>query len=905
MNREDIEFAPKDVGLRDDVSMLGALVGDMLREQGGAALFDRVESVRQAAIRRRTGDARAAGALNELLNELPAQDAQGLVRAFAAYFQVVNLAERVHRIRRRRDYEREGGGPQPDGLADALTKLKSAGVTPAQLAELLADLLIEPVFTAHPTEATRRTLLEKQQRIARSLIARLDAGLTPGEDAALCARIRAEITSSWQTEEHPAARMSVANEREHVLFYLTEVLYRVLPVFYETLEQALSHIYGDKAGFDMRNTLVRFGSWVGGDMDGNPNVTADTIRETLRDQRSQIFDAYDAELCGLYRQLSQSESRVGASAALRERIAEYRALMPQVYAKIPPRHHDMPYRMLLHGVRARLREVQSGDDAAYEDAAGLSDDLQLIAASLRANQGAHAGLFNIMRLLRRVDAFGFHLATLDVRQDSLVHRTAVGQLLAIADWEALPPTERAGRLRRTLENFDPPRKEPDPTSRAVLDVFAAIGEGRARYGRQAVGPYIISMAQDADDVLSVLLLARWGGLRDAAGNVPLDVAPLFETVDDLQRSAAVMRTLLDDPVYRAHLAARADRQFVMVGYSDSNKDGGLAAARWALQQAQSELVTTLDTAGVALTIFHGRGGTTSRGGGKTHRAVVASPPGAVRGRLRLTEQGEIINAKYGLRAIALRTLEQMSGAVMLATLTPAPSHENEPAWRAVMETVARESRAVFRRLVYQSDGFETFFRQATPIDVIERLQIGSRPAARRGRTGIVNLRAIPWVFAWTQSRYVLTGWYGLGAGLTAALKKHGDDILQEMQAGWPFFGNLVDDAEMVLAKADLPIAARYAELAEPGVRHFFDTIRSEYEATVATVLRIKRSDALLAQDPTLQRSIRLRNPYVDPMSLLQVDLLRRWRATDRQDDDLLHALFTTVKGIAQGLQNTG
>jgi len=436
-------------------------------------------------------------------------------------------------------------------------------------------------------------------------------------------------------------------------------------------------------------------------------------------------------------------------------------------------------------------------------------------------------------------------------------------------------------------------------------VFRAIAECRTRYGAHAIGPYIISMAHGVDDVLTVLLLARWGGLAEADGAVPLDVAPLFETLDDLRDAPDVLRGLLEDDLYRAHLRFRGNRQVVMLGYSDSNKDGGIAASRWAVQRAQAALVATLEPAGIDLTIFHGRGGTVSRGGGKLTRAVLSAPPGSVRGRLRVTEQGEVISANYGLRGIALRTLEQAVGAVAVATALPPNPDARAPQWEALMDDIAATSHAAYRALAYDDARFVQYFRLATPIDVIERMPMGSRPPARRSGSGIEQLRAIPWVFAWTQSRSVLPGWFGLGTALERAVARHGEDAVAEMLRHWPFLKALVDDVEMVLAKADIGIAARYAQLAGALEPVFFPVIEAEFDRTVGLVLRLKGTTALLDEDPVVQRAIRLRNPYVDPMSLLQVDLLARWRAAGRADDELFGALLATVRGIAQGLQNTG
>ncbi len=938
--RPGLDFPPKDEPLRDDVRTLGDLVGRVIREQGGDDLFAAVEAARKAAIARREEPARVSAPrdgearLVGLVEDLPPGEAELLVRAFATYFQVVNMAEKAHRIRRRRDYLRrsaEDGEPQRYSLRDTVGRLAAAGLGPDEAAALFTGLRVEPVFTAHPTEATRRTLLEKQQEIARRLVDLMNPALTPQEEQGALERIRAEVTATWQTEEQPRQRPRVEDEAEHVLFYVTDVLYRVMPPFYEDLAAALEAEYGTLASAPDLPRMFAFASWVGGDMDGNPNVGADTLRRTLARQRKLVLGLYRREVAQLSRRLSQSRSRIGVDAEVEARIDDYRQLFPETYDAILPRHREMPYRVLLRLVEARLEATLADRDAGYGDAGELTADLAAVAASLEAHRGEHAGLFAVRRALRRVDTFGFHLATLDVRQDALVHRRAVGRMLGEEGWEERSPSERAERLRRALEDGEEPAWRPgreegdgagdgtgndgseDPAAdaRRTLEVMEAIAEGRRRFGERAVGPYIMSMAKDRDDVFTTLLLARWGGLVDDDGSVPLDVVPLFETVPDLEAAPAVMAGLLGDDLYRRHLASRGDRQMVMVGYSDSSKDGGMAASRWGLQKAQAALVDTFADAAeasgtaIALTIFHGRGGTVSRGGGSTHRAVMAAPEGAVAGRLRLTEQGEVIDDKYGLRGIALRTLERTWGATALATALDRPGDPREERWRRIMGEIAGVSRRVYRGLVYDEPDFPAFFRGATPIDVISRMNIGSRPSSRRAGEGIGDLRAIPWVFAWTQSRLILPGWYGLGSGLEAAVEAHGEDEVEAMVADWPFFANLVDDAEMVLAKADLPIAERYVELAGKVGETLFPRVRREMRRTVDLVLRLKGNGALLDGNPTLQRSIRLRNPYVDPMSLLQVDLLRRWRAGGRQDDALLAALLATVQGIAHGLQNTG
>ena len=863
-----------------------------------------MERARRAAI------ASAADELQAMVRALPARDAETLIRAFTAYFEVVNLAERIHRIRRRRDYLRSASDPQEGSLAATARRLATAGVTAPQIVALLERLDVEPVFTAHPTEATRRTLLEKEQVIGRLLVERLDPSRTPDEEAAALARIREEVTVTWQTDPQPSARPSVMDELENVLFYLTDVVYRIIPPFSEELEQSVRNTFTIDTPLPAR-PVVRFGSWVGGDMDGNPNVGAQTLRAALTRQRDLLLERYRREVLELARRLSQSGSGAGVSDAVRERIATYGARFPQALATIPTRYHDMPYRLLFGLVAARLDAARRDAVGGYVSAAELEHDLRVVIASLHEHRGEHAGLFGVQRLLRRVETFGFHMVTVDVRQHAQVHRAALAALLEDANWSSRSPADRAARLRQVLERGDALTTSPDAEAQRTLDVFKAIADSRERFGSRAVGPYIISMAQGVDDVLAVLVLARWGGLSEGgtAPDVPLAIAPLFETVADLERAPDVMRTLFAEPQYRSHLARRGMRQVVMIGYSDSNKDAGIGAARWALHRAQAGLVATADAAGVDITFFHGRGGTVSRGGGKIASAILSAPPGSVRGRLRVTEQGEAINAKYGLRGIAMRTLEQTVGAVMLASALPSGSDPREAAWAAIMDDIARDSRAAYRALVYDDPRFVEYFQRATPIDVIQRMEMGSRPASRpsdeRQRGEIERLRAIPWVFAWTQSRHLLPGWYGLGTALERAIERSGAARLGEMTREWPFLRALIDDVEMVLGTADLAIAARYACLAGELREFYFPLIRAEFDRTVVSVLALKQETALLDSDPVLQRSIRLRNPYVDPMSLLQIDLLERWRAEGRPENETFRALLASVRGIAQGLQSTG
>ena len=896
--RDTLEFAETDTLLRDDVRRLGTMVGEMLADQVSPELLTQVESVRRAAIARRE-QGETIDELAARLAAVPMQDADALVRAFAAYFGVVNLAERVHRIRRRRHYQRNGDAPQPGGLCAVLRALREDGVTLDQLRELLPRLRIEPVFTAHPTEAMRRSLLLKERTMVERLIADIDRQRTPAERGADTARIRQALTASWQTADTPPQQPTVADEVEHIGFYLNNVLYRALPVYYEAFADAVETVYGERIELP---AMLRFGTWVGGDMDGNPNVGADTILAALTAQRAQALTNYRADLHALGEILTQSRDRVPVDEAIEAHIAGYTRAMPAAAGKLSPRLADMPYRQLLDLMRARLAATLAGEAVGYADADAFIADLQLIDASLLRHRGEHAGRFALQRVLWRARTFGFHLATLDLRQDSGTHDIAVAALLDDAQWLTRTPAERIAPLHALIENtakidIDAPAAQP------TLTVMRTVREARTTFGAHAFGPYIISMSRSAADVLAVLALARVAGCVEDH-QVPLDVAPLFETIDDLRAAPEIMRALFDDPVYRLHLQARDGRQTVMLGYSDSAKDGGILASRWALQRTQAELLTLSQQAGVRIVFFHGRGGSVSRGGGKTERAIIAAPRGTVDGVLRVTEQGEVIHRKYGIRALALRNLEQATAAVLRVSLRPRPQELREAGWRALAAELAQTSRAHYRALVHEHPEFPAYFRAATPIDVIERLRLGSRPSKRR-EGGIDALRAIPWVFAWSQNRSGLTGWYGVGTALAHGIASHGHDTIAAMAHDWPFFAAMLDDIEMLMAKSDLAIFERYSRLAGPLHEVFYAEIAAEFERTADTILSLRGRSQLLQDDYRLRLSIRLRNPYVDPISLLQVELLQRWRDAGREDEALFQALVSTVNGIAAGIQNTG
>jgi phosphoenolpyruvate carboxylase len=906
MYRQNIQFPAKDAELREDVHALGTLIGEILREQGGEEFLQLVDDDRVVAIRRREGDSEGAALLEQRTSGRTPAAARDMTRAFSTWFQAVNTAEKVHRVRRRRQYLKDSETPQPGGIGDCLARLHREGLSLEEVLALISSLSIEPVFTAHPTESTRRTILRQQQSVAQRMLERANKGLTPPELATLWAQVRLDFTTMWQTEDHPRERLTVADEREHVLFYLVEILYRIIPFFYEEIEKALSEIYSVPVESLKIPGILRFGSWVGGDMDGSPDVHAKTIRETLHRHQQLIVSTYFSECQHLAEALSQSASRVGVSAALTDRIVAYNVLLPSAQSITPTRHDRMPYRVFFGQVAARLRTTYDGRPNGYERPEQLLADLHIVATSLQENRGVHAGLFLVRRLIRRVTTFGFHLATLDVRQHADVHNEVIAQGLGEPDWPQRPAVVRLEQLRDLLARDKGPTAPLDATGRRTMWVFEAIAQARHKFGGRSIGDYVVSGVKGPEDVLAVLLLARWADIADQrTGECPIDVAPLLESIDTLHRAGEFCQALAAEPAYQRHLQARGNKQIVVVGYSDSNKEGGIAASRWAIQLAQMQIVAASGAGAVRPTIFHGRGGTPSRGGGRIEQLVESAPSGAVHGVLRMTEQGEVVNQGYGLRPIAMRTLERAFSALSLATHSAERATLVPDSHCAAMATIASESLSAYRRLVYADPTFYRYFCQATPIDVIERMHIGSRPAARDGDAGIESLRAVPWVFAWTQSRHMLPGWFGFGSGVEAALQQYGAAVVDAMLAQWPFFGHLVEDVESMLARTDLDMAAHYDSLAAADLRAHFALIRSEFGLTAQHVIKLRGSARLLDSDPTLQRAIKLRNPYLDPMHMMQVDLLKRWRATERQDRALFEALLATISGIAQGLQATG
>ncbi len=672
-------------------------------------------------------------------------------------------------------------------------------------------------------ESTRRTTLLRQQRMAALLLERDNGTLAPHERRTLLERIRTEVSTDWQSEEHPRERLTVADEREHAIFYLAEILYRIVPAFYQEIGAALAKHYGASPESIELPVIVRFGTWVGGDMETSADVHAKSIRDTLARAQQVIINAYYEECLRLAQTLSQSASRIGISAAVMRRVEEYRTLLPGAQAITPSRHDRMPYRVLLGQIAERLHVTYDGRSNGYQLPAQFRADIALIAQSLLANRGAHAGYFAVRRLLWRIDTFGFHLATLDLRARASVHHAVLAQGMDDPDWSARSASERHARLIEILERDIGPTGSFDALGKRTLAVFETIMQSRHRYGPESIGLYIVGGAAHPDDVLAPLVLARWAGAYDkGSGEVALDVAPLFDHVDTLERCGAAMHELLEDEVYKRHLEARGRLQTVLIGYSDSNRESGIVASRFAAYRAQRHLTEALRQAHKEHVLFYSRGGSIPRGGGRIDALLRAAPAESVNGVLRFTEQGESISQNYGLLSNAMRTLERAFSTLAQATLAVKRgiAVRESAALAECVGLVAGHSAQAWRGLVYEQPQFNDFFRAVTPIDVIERMQIGSNPVQRNERGGVDAIRPALWVFAWSLSRHMLPGWYGAGAGLEFARSERGIELLRRCYHGWPFFRNLIDDIETMLARADQGVAAHYDRLAPPELRPF-------------------------------------------------------------------------------------
>lgn len=907
--------------LRRDIRELGALLGDVLIEQEGRDFFELVELMRRLTKSyRQTPTEETERSIRDIVRSLDMDRAHKLIRAFTFFFVVVNAADEIHRIRRQRVHAIEDGSPQRGSLRETLEQMAIEGLKAGDLRQLLEEVDLVPVFTAHPTEATRQTVLRKILRIGELLIRRDETSLTEEEQLDIREEIRTELTILWQTNAVRTQKVTVRDEIRRGLFYFRHILYDTIPRLYRSLNRDLQELY-DIA--EPAPPLVRFGSWIGGDRDGHPFVTPEVTRMALDLHRRQILQLYIQDTDHLFDSLSSSTRLVEATKELHDSFARDRAGLRTQVSDEDLRDQSEIYRVKVLCIWHKLRNTLADEGYRYANADEFLADLALMHDSLVRNRAESVARRRILPIMYKVRTFGFHLASLDIRQNSELIGQAVTELLERAeicpDYHRKTDAEKESLLTREILNSRPVvglRHSIEGQTLQLLEEFGVLREGKDRHGEDACNDFIISMSSTPSDVLEALLLAREAGLVEVRkGEITrsrLDILPLFETIDDLRNAADTMRRLFTNPAYSRHLDWRERRQKVMLGYSDSNKDGGIVTSNFELYKAQIALQEVCREFDVGLIMFHGRGGSVSRGGGPLNQAILAQPVGTVDGAIKITEQGEMISAKYSMPQIALRSLELATSAVLRSS---AECHyllcRVEPAERlATFAEISQDAMETYRSLL-EHEYFIPFFRQATPIDVIEQIEIGSRPSSRKKSDSLRNLRAIPWVFAWTQSRNILSGWYGFGSALHRAVERKliTWDDLRVWQKEWPFFATLLGNIEMTLLKADMGIAREYLQLCDDTARatELHEMISEEYSKSREAIKSITGGD-LLDDNPSLRRSILLRNPYIDPISHLQVELLRRYR--DAAHDEgaraaVLDALRSSVNGIAAGMRRTG
>jgi phosphoenolpyruvate carboxylase len=917
--------------LSGDIHLLGGLLGEAIRGLAGDRAFELVEEVRAAAKDLRADSSpEAARRLRDRLGELGLADLRTLIRAFSVYFDLTNLAEQQARVRAIRAHARAADPTRVDeSPVSALRQLRDRGIDAGAIAEHLDRALICPVFTAHPSEARRRTILGKLAAIARELDRLEDGQIVPRERERAVASIAEEVETLWLSDTIRESRPTVEDEVRQGLGVVEENLLEVVPRVYRAIEAGLGQVY---PGRDWQvPPFLRFGSWIGGDRDGHPGVSAHTTAEAVRLQQVSLLELYIKKMDDLWRRLSHSDRLGQSGPALRESLKDAVALFPEVTGTEPLEEHE-PYRLKCSIIIAKLARTISfiganptpawsadepePEPGVYVGRVELLEDLRLIADDLEQS-GAKATANGAIRdVIRLVEVFGVHLLTLDLRQHGARHSEALDEVLRAAgvcpNYLQLSPDGRFDLLAKELEStrpLIPTHLDYSPETAEVIRTFRTVAAILERQCPEAIDKYIISSTTNPAHLLEVLLLAREARLfRPLEGVSKLDIVPLFEALEPLQTASSIMERLLALPIYRRHLELRGDFQEVMIGYSDSSKESGSLQSAWALYRAQGDLVETGRRAGITMQMFHGRGGAIGRGGGPANRAILAQPRGTVDGRLRMTEQGEVIADRYGHPGIAERHLEQVVHAV-LHTSFPGEGDQPDPSWSSILDELAPAACRVYRDLVYDDPDFLDYFRQATPIEEIVQLKIGSRPSKRGKSTSLDQLRAIPWVFSWMQCRHTLPGWYGLGGALDQYLRDHPGDLttLREMYHQWPFWRTLVDNTQMILAKADMTIARLYADLVEDRALadRVHGKIAAEYDKAVDVILRITGQSELLEQMPILRRSIDRRNPYVDPLSFIQLVLLKRLREGEGPPEETLTAVLESINGIASGLKNTG
>ncbi|WP_368508371.1 phosphoenolpyruvate carboxylase [Bradyrhizobium lupini] len=911
---EDVQAMEADARLRDDIRLLGRILGDTVRDQEGPELFDLVERIRQTSIRfHRDEDRLARHELEQILDSMSTSETVRIVRAFSYFSHLANIAEDQNNIRQMRANKGGGSGV----LAETLAHARAAGIGADALRNFFKSALVSPVLTAHPTEVRRKSTMDREMEVASLLDRRERVALTAEEAAASDEQLRREVLTLWQTNLLRRTKLTVLDEVANGLSFYDYTFLREVPRLVNALEDRLEE-GGEQAAGELASFL-RMGSWIGGDRDGNPFVTADVMRGTLRLQSSRVMQFYLNELHVLGSELS-------IAAHLADVSEELRTLAERSPDTSPHRSGE-PYRLAVSGIYARLTATAEmlqveitrrpvGKGAPYDSVGELKADLDVLHRSLISNNAGVIARGRLRLLRRAVDCFGFHLARLDIRQNSAVHERTIAELMDAANpgmsYLALGEDARisvlTNELRSTRSLVSPFVKYSDETM-GELNVFHAAAEAHAKFGSDAIPQCIISMCKGMSDMLEVAVLLKEVGLVHPSGRSAINIVPLFETIEDLQASSTIMDRMLSLHDYRRLVDSRGSVQEVMLGYSDSNKDGGFVTSGWELYKAEIGLVDVFERHGVRLRLFHGRGGSVGRGGGPSYDAIIAQPGGAVNGQIRITEQGEIISSKYSNAEVGRNNLEILAAATLEASLLHPRQSAPRREYLTAMDELSSLAFKAYRGLVYETDGFVDYFWASTVINEIATLNIGSRPASRKKTRAIEDLRAIPWVFSWAQCRLMLPGWYGFGSAVEQWIAEHPDKgmpFLKELYKEWPFFRMLLSNMDMVLAKSSIAIASRYAELVpDEALREkIFGRIRREWHSCIETLLDIMGQDRLLQGNPLLERSVRHRFPYLDPLNHVQVELLKEHRAQN-PDEQVLRGIQLTINGISAGLRNTG